>query len=299
MPGSIEFLLGLIDRDEPPCVAWEDWEGGHGPMLRLWQEMGLIANFPEQNPVASCPDCEDGVPYRLGDRLLCNWCLGTVDPRHLLLWRLDSAAFLRWVGGQWRLRGEVRQIDGRLWQLGTLEATGGVYECFYRRAGPLSEAGRNRIEAFRQAVVLYGATPPDRGEGVDRPQLSLLELLRPGPPMALADPEALLRPRGRVRFDAGSGVLWTGETWFGEVPVGSKEFFLLDALARNLDRFVPYQDLKEYVLRAAGSADSTEEATFCQRLKNRIKRAWVPQIDRLIATTNKGDGYRLRGYVGP
>jgi hypothetical protein len=53
------------------------------------------------------------------------------------------------------------------------------------------------------------------------------------------------------------------------------------------------------VLRRAGSTDTTEEATFCQGLKSRIKKKWVPRIDELIATTNKGDGYRLRGYAGP
>ncbi len=45
------------------------------------------------------------------------------------------------------------------------------------------------------------------------------------------------------------------------------------------------------------SRDGTEEATFAQNLKSRIKKKHVPAIGRRIATTNKGDGYRLRGYV--
>ena len=50
------------------------------------------------------------------------------------------------------------------------------------------------------------------------------------------------------------------------------------------------------MLHATGSTDETEEATFCQGLKTRIKKKWVPGIDLLLTTTNKADGYRLRGF---
>ena len=66
-------------------------------------------------------------------------------------------------------------------------------------------------------------------------------------------------------------------------PVGSKEFHFLDCLASDLDRFITYADLKHHVLEQAGSTDTTEEGTFCQNLKSRIKKKWVPQIDRLIS----------------
>src|SRR5207244_12946799 len=105
------------------------------------------------------------------------------------------------------------------------------------------------------------------------------------------------RPAGDVRLDARSGALRVGAAWLGEVPLGSKEFFFLDCLARHLDSFVPYADLKRAVLSQTGSRDATEEATFCQGLKSRIKKKWIPQIDRLIATTNKGEGYRLRAFA--
>jgi hypothetical protein len=59
---------------------------------------------------------------------------------------------------------------------------------------------------------------------------------------------------------------------------------------------VPYADLKHEVLRRSGSADTTEEATFCQKLKSRLKKG-LPAIDRLVVTTNKGDGYRLRAFL--
>src|SRR5262245_52613207 len=42
-----------------------------------------------------------------------------------------------------------------------------------------------------------------------------------------------------------------------------------------------------------------EEATFCLRLKHRPERkGWLAKIDPLLATTDKGDGYRPREYVG-
>ena len=64
-----------------------------------------------------------------------------------------------------------------------------------------------------------------------------------------------------------------------------------------MNEYVAYADIKHYVLQHSGGTDTTEEATFCQRLKSRIKKKSVPKIDVLVATTNKGDGYRLRGAV--
>ena len=81
--------------------------------------------------------------------------------------------------------------------------------------------------------------------------------------------------------------------------MGSKEYFFLDCLARHLDTFVPYADLKREVLRRSGSKDSRDEATFCQRLKSAIKKKRIPEIDRFVVTTNKADGYRLRGEGEP
>src|SRR5206468_7313793 len=101
-----------------------------------------------------------------------------------------------------------------------------------------------------------------------------------------------------VRFDVGTGSLFVDDRLLGEVPLSSKEFFFLRYLAEHLDAFVAYADLKREVLRRSGSRDTTEEATFCHRLKNRIKKRWVAEIDRLLVTTNKADGYRLRARHG-
>jgi hypothetical protein len=56
------------------------------------------------------------------------------------------------------------------------------------------------------------------------------------------------------------------------------EFAFLACLARELDHFVPYADLKRAVFRDTGSDDQMEEATFCQGLKSRIKKKWVPKM---------------------
>jgi hypothetical protein len=186
--------------------------------------------------------------------------------------------------------------DNHLWQLGTAEGSGTACECFYRLPGGLSGAGRERLAAYRSALLVYGLSRPPESGAV--PCVSLLEIVRLGESLPVARGALPGRRGSEVRFDAHSGVLWAGEIRLGEVPVHSREYYFLACLARDLDRFVAYQDIKHFVLRHAGRRDSTDEATFAHRLKNRIKKSWVPEIDLLISTTNKGDGYRLRGHVG-
>src|SRR4051794_33633810 len=105
MRRSLELLLGLLDRGEPVFLAWEDFAGDSGPAVRLWQRMGIVAGDPASHPAPACPYCEDGVPYRLGERVLCHRCRSDVDPRELLLWRLMPEAFFRWLAGALRLKG--------------------------------------------------------------------------------------------------------------------------------------------------------------------------------------------------
>src|SRR4051812_38355590 len=78
MHASLEFLLGLLERDDLAHVAHEDFTGRHGPALRLWQQMGFVACEAGVNPVPSCPHCGEGVPYILHGRYLCNRCASTV-----------------------------------------------------------------------------------------------------------------------------------------------------------------------------------------------------------------------------
>jgi hypothetical protein len=297
MSASLEFILGLLGRDHPAHAAAEDFAGEHGEALRLWQRLGLLSREPGRNPVASCPHCGEGVPYAIRGRHRCNRCGSAVERRHLRLWRFDLDAFLGWLARALRLTGQVRQVDEHLWQLGSFRQAGVLHECFFRRNGPLSERGSQRLLAFRNALLLEVVSGEDRTDGFQGPRLSLLEILRlDHRGLGVADLTQLLRRRGEIRFDEASGAVWAGDAWLGEVPLGSKEYHLLACLWRSRDRFVPYADLKHYVLRQSDSTDTTEEATFCQRLKNRLKKA-VPEIDRLIAKTNKADGYRLRGHL--
>jgi len=296
---SLEFLLGLLESEDLAAVAWEDFLGPQGEALRLWQEMGFVDREPGVHPVPSCPYCDGGVPYLLGERCLCNRCFSTVDRHHLFLWRLDRKAFLHWLAIQLQLRGGVRRIDEQLWQLGTWEDRGIVCECFYGHSRPLSDAGRNKLAAYRNAVVFFGLARPKAAEHDQITRVSLLEILRLGKSLTVTDRTKFLRRDGDVRFDPASGGVKIGDVWYGEVPVGSKEYFLLLCLSRHLDQFVAYAEIKHFVQRHTGGKDTTEEATFCHRLKNRIKKnGWVPKIDALVVTTNKGDGYRLRGFVG-
>lgn len=295
MRSSLEFFLGLLEEQYPACVAWEDFSGTHGPALALLQQMGFVSIEPGLHPMPSCSHCE-GVPYRLGERYLCNRCLSTIDRRHLCVWQIDQYGFLSWLAWQLRLQGGVRQIDDQLWQLGSGESGEERFECFFVRGGALLEAAKSRLSAYRSTVVLY-SVPWLRDRSSPSRWVCLLEILDLGRALTLANREALLRDASRVRFDLHSGTLWAGHTVLGEVPMGSKEHAFLRCLADHLDTFVSYPDIKHFVLQYSGSTDTTEEATYCQLLKSRIKKKWVPGIDRLIVTSNKADGYRLRGVV--
>lgn len=288
------FLAGLVDAD-PPAAALDDLAGPHGDALRAWQALGLVAREPAAHPAPTCPHCLDGVPARLGDRVVCDRCFTGVDPRHLLAWPLDRAALFAVLAARLGLQGGVLGGDGRLWQLGTGVVDGATVECFYRRPGPLSDREAGRLAAYRRAVVVHGPTATS-ADGWRR--VPLAELLGPdGTPVATGLP-ALLEVRGVVRFDPATGAVWVGSEWVGEVPVGTKEWGLLAALAEQPDQYVPYLALKREVLRRTGSRDEADAATFCQGLKSRAKRRWLPGIDRLVVSTGKGDGFRLRGHVG-
>jgi hypothetical protein len=299
MRSGIDFLLGLLAAADPVGVAWEDFAGIHGRLLELCQELGFVGRDPGANPVPTCPDCDDGVPYRLGDRLLCAGCRSTIDPRALLLWPFDRVAFLRWLAEALGLGGGVRRIDDTLWQLGTGESAGSVFEGFYARGTSLSEAGQERITAYRTTVLFHGPWKPALTERADCVCVSLLGLLRLGDTLEVAEPPAYFRTLAVVRFDLGSGTLWLGGVRLGEVPVGSKECAFLAALAAHPDRFVPYADLKRFIRQQTGSTDTADDASFCHALKRRIKKRYIPAIDRFLTTSNKADGYRLRASTEP
>ncbi len=297
MQSSLEFLVGLLDQDDPVFVTRDDFDGAHGEAVRAWQAAGFIGRESGAIPAPTCPHCGEGVPYRLGPRFVCNACFSDVDPRHLLAWQVDREAFARHLARGFGLAGEPKRIDAPLWQLGTWRSGGDVLEVFFRTRGVLQPPAEARLGVYRRVLLVYALTRPAEADRLPCRFLSLLEALRPEESWAVADIPGLLRPRGNVRFEEHSGALWVGDALLGEVPPGSKEHAFLACLAGRLDHFIPYRDLKRAVLQAAGSTDATEEATFCQGLKSRIKKKWVPHIDRLLATTNKAEGYRLRGHA--
>ena len=143
--------------------------------------------------------------------------------------------------------------------------------------------------------MLYGPLGRPAAGGAGR-WFPVIELFDADGALAPIDLGTLLRPRGRVRFGGRSGVLWAGDVRLGEVPVGSKEFFFVQVLAENLDAYVAYGDLKREVLRRSGGRDERDEASFCHKQKRRVKQC-IPAFDALVTTTNKGEGYRLRGFL--
>src|SRR4051794_10702973 len=218
MRDGVELLLGLLDADGPAAVAQEDLAGPGGPVLRRCQDLGFLGREPLSNPVPGCPRCAEGAPYRLGARYVCNHCRSLIDPRELLLWPLDRDAFLGWLAGRLTLTGGVRRIDDALWQLGTRAEQGDVRECFYRGVHPLSEPARARLGAYRSVLVFHGLSAPPADDAPSGSRLSLLEVLRPGESLEVADLATLLRPAGAVRFDEHTGTLWAGDAPLGEVP---------------------------------------------------------------------------------
>jgi hypothetical protein len=295
MRASLAFLVGLLDRGDPAFVAWEDIQGAHGETIRRWQSQGFVSDDPVAHPAPSCPACGEGVPYRIEGRFLCNTCRNEVTPEHLLVWPLRREAYLAWLAAAFRLRGALHHVGDRLWQLGTGQAGYESVECFYARSGELTDHERVRLRAYRNALLFHGRPALPEAEGVAR-CVFLPDLYDADGSAAVVDLATLLQVHGNVRFDTSTGALWVGQHWLGEVPAGSKEHVLLDCLWHHRDQFVSYADLKRDVLRRTGSADTTEEATFCQGLKSRIKKKWLAEIDQLVVTSNKGDGYRLRGH---
>lgn len=296
MRRSVEFIAGLLAQPGPPLASFDDLNGPHREALWLWQRIGFLSTDPEPLRVPSCPHDDGGTPVRLGERLVCGRCFSAIDSGHLLAWRFDLDAFLSWLTRELLLDGDVRHVDENFWQLGTATDGGEATELFFCRSD-LMDQGRARLSAYRRCLAVTPLRLLD-ANALPVPKTSLVDILvMSGDSLSAALPN---RPAGGseiVRFDAATGALWVAERLAGEVALGSKEFCLMACLAEHRDAFVSYAELKHEILRRSGSRDTTEEATFCQKLKSRIKKKWIPEIDRLVMTTNKGDGYRLRCRV--
>jgi len=294
MSASVEFLLRLVDQEQPSPVCSEDLGGVHGGILRACQALGFLATEPSVHDVPACPFCGEGTPYRLGGMLRCNRCRSRLEPDSQRSWRFDPGGFLTWLARCLGLRGEVRRVEPRLWHLGVWGKGGAASECFYQRSGPLSPLGESRLDAYQSVVVLHGLDPV---AGAERPGQSRRPLSRL---LVWEDERLSVRPltpdagEDRVRFEPRGGTLWAGSRKVGEVPLASHEFYLLECLAERPDEYVGYAELRREVLRRSGGQDGRDESTFCHEVKRRLKRRFMPEIDRYLTTNNKGAGYRLR-----
>ena len=257
--------------------------------------MGFIGREPGMNPCRSCPHCLAGTPYPVHDRFVCSLCRGEVDVSYLLLWRCDLEAFLGWlIYEQWLLSNFERLDDG-LWRLGTLEGEAQVTECFFLRGEGLSDLARRRLAAFRSVLIVHGKAERPDVPGFDGRVVSLLDVLGVEGDRITARPlRSLLSRGGAVGFDRRTGSLTAGGDFLGRIPPDTREFYLLAFLADRPGETVPYSDLKRYVCQMAGSQDETDEATFCQKMKSRIKRDHgVEGIDGVVRTDRRGGGYVL------
>lgn len=294
MADSVAFLVGLLDEADPVALAAEDFAGPHGPAAAHWREHDFVGTEATLNPCPCCPHCGDGTPAPVCDRFVCDRCRSDVAEADLRLWPFRPVAVLRWLAHRWGLAGGVRRVEECLYSLGRRVTEAGVVECFFRRAGRLTEFGRRVIAHRPGAVVLFGrAAPPEADDSAGR-WVSLFDVLHGEDGLGTVDFDVMLGGPAGVRFDAETGELLVGGRVVGEVPPDSREFHFLDRLSRGLGRLVPYADLKRHVLSRTGTRAETDDATFCHKLKHRLKRR-IPGIDRFLVTTNRADGYRLRG----
>lgn len=295
---AAEFLLRLLDHHPPALVDFDDLHGRFAALLAACQAAGFLPAAAALHPDPTCEHCGEGLPHGEQGPRVCAGCFSVVGPGRLRCRVLSLPAFLAWLSGQLGLRGEARPVDAGLWQLGTHDDDGRACECFYSLGGPLTEAGRQRLLAYRNAAVLYALRRPSDVERLHASLFSLLGLVSAGETLRVRNPLAG-RSVGAVRFDPETGGLSVGGSCCGVLPPGSREHALLAALAARQGEFVAYADLKRDILAACGGGSERDEASFCHRLKNRIKQRHVTRIGALVVASSRGDGYRLatRGEV--
>lgn len=294
MHRSLESVLAILHTDEPVQVSREDFDGPHGLVWRHMQAMGFVATEGVPNPVPTCPECLEGSPYFVSERYLCPVCREDVDEVDLLVWRFDRMGLLRWLADEWSLRGGIERIADELWRLGTLTVDGHPTECFYVRGGEIPDPARGRLLVFRNALVMHGSLTPPSIPGFEGRILALAEAMEATPQALTVRPlQSTSRPEG-LSLNPESGEFRLGTTLLGHVPPGSREFHFLEHLIDRPSVLIPYADLKHQVARLSGSRDETDEATYCQKLKWRLKNVHgIAAIDRLVVTDRKLGGYRL------
>lgn len=293
MRNTAAVIAGLLDRGDRAWVAAADWAGPDAAAFAPLKELGWVGEEPLTHPLPVCPYCRVGTPHPWPGRAVCDECQTVLDPAGTRVWPFRGDAFAGWLAGALGLTSDPRPLAVGTWQLGTLRLGGQAWECFYRGGQPLGDPVRRRVAAYRNALVVCGF-PAHVGDPDLPGRHVLLGDVLTADPFGVRPPEELLSGGGRVRFDPHAGGVWAGAELLGEVPPGTREYYLLARLAAEMDTVVPYADLKHFVTREAGSADRSDDATFCHKLKGRIKAHWVPAIDAVLVGSSAGGGYRLR-----
>jgi hypothetical protein len=287
MAVDVDYLLAHL---EAKAVAWLPTSVLVGPKADTWEAVratGLFPDEPSWHPQPVCPFCLEGVPFASGERFVCSTCLRSIDRHHLLAYSFSRERFVQWCARTWKIPGTCVALGDSLWQLGPHEL--GIV--LVRWPGQLNDAESRRLSALKQAIVLVPRDPPVEVERAGHPHRSLLDLLRPTSPLTLHPLQRSIGPT-QFEFDPTTGSLRIAEKLLGTVPVFSREAYLLDVLIQSTERFVPYDELKLRVLQHTGGTDERDDATFCHRLKHRLKQA-IPDIDRWLITSGKGLGYRM------
>ncbi len=294
MHPGLEFVLGRIDRLGQAAFAQADLEGEHAPLLRHLRAVGLLGPRPIPHPTPGCPFCHEGVPYRLGSRLVCDACGSVVAEGHLLLWPLNLRAFLTWFAAEQHLGGAVVRIEDALWQLGSLAVAPHPRLCFFLRGQSPSDIGLRRVSACEQPIVLHGPLDPLTLPGFTGKALSLLEVLRYDGTLSVVPLTAFLRRGGPIRFTV-SGTLTAGDEVLGHLPPGTREYWLVDCLYRRSGRVIPFAEIRHHVrAHQPASRDTTDAASFCQKLRHRLKTVHgVVAVERVIVSGKRSGGYLL------
>ena len=162
--------------------------------------------------------------------------------------------------GEW-----CRRIDDGLWQLGAYEDQEVVFECFYRRSGPLSETAERRLAAYRNALILTGVSLPAVAMSSSVPTLS----------------RAVLStiPQGRHGCSAGRS----------HIHLTPAEAHLLSLLQQHAGSFVALDELRQ------GMWDEDAQLGRLRYHICQLRRRLAAIDERVRIETRRGTGYRLVG----
>ncbi len=293
MLNSLLFLLECFDYQSHPRLTTSEWLE-HRELLGFAQSQNWLSQKSKTEIGDLCRFCEEGVLAIVGDRVICPKCFTYFKKQELFNWELSRQTFLEWVSLGLGFQATYQRIGDQLLLIGNRPIATGVEWLYYQIGTRLDLTETKRLNASQSSWVLWGTQAP---EGL--PHIRSIALWD----QFYFDQGTLkLRSLGSdrvgtsVRFDLQTGELWIGQDRVGEVSFASREYYFLKTLWESQDRFVSYHELKQKVTEATGTTDERDSATYCQRLKH-LTKAKIPQIDLILVTSGKGQGYRFRSRI--